>query len=77
MKTMLWVMLFLCTSVLSAEVLFYDNFNRANCAVGNSWTNIGSATSTSKAMARIENIEQSNLAKSPKGELKCLYLNRN
>lgn len=44
MKTILWVMLFLCTSVLFAEVLFYDNFNRADGAVGNSWTNIGSAT---------------------------------
>lgn len=44
MKTILWVMLFLCTSVLFAEVLFYDNFNRADGAVGNSWTNIGTAT---------------------------------
>ncbi len=44
MKTTLWVMLFLCTSVLFAEVLFYDNFNRADGAVGNSWSNIGSAT---------------------------------
>ncbi len=46
MKTILWVMLFLYTSVLFAEVLFYDNFNRADGAVGNSWTNIGSATTT-------------------------------
>lgn len=46
MKTTLWVLLFLCASALCAEVLFYDNFNRANGAVGNSWTNIGSATNT-------------------------------
>lgn len=44
MKTTLWVLLFLCTSALFAEVLFYDNFNRTNGAVGNSWTNIGTAT---------------------------------
>lgn len=44
MKTTLWVLLFLCASALFAEVLFYDNFNRADGAVGNSWTNIGSAT---------------------------------
>lgn len=62
MKTTLWVLLFLCASALFAEVLFYDNFNRAYGAVGNSWTNIGSTT-TSKY------IDQSILAKSPKGEL--------
>ncbi len=41
MKTLLWVMLFLCISVLYAEVLFYENFNRSDGVVGNSWTNIG------------------------------------
>ncbi len=42
MKTMLWVLLFLCTSVLFAEVLFYDNFNRTEgSSVGNGWVNIG------------------------------------
>lgn len=42
MKTTLWVLLFLCTSVLFAEVLFYDNFNRTEgAAVGNGWVNIG------------------------------------
>jgi len=37
-------MLFLSTSVLFAEVLFYDNFDTADSAVGNGWSNIGSAT---------------------------------
>ena len=42
MKTTLWVLLFLCTSMLCGEVLFYDDFNRAEgSAVGNGWTNIG------------------------------------
>lgn len=44
MKTTIWVLLFLCATALFAEVLFYDNFNRANGAVGNGWANIGSAT---------------------------------
>lgn len=48
MKTMLWVMLFLCTSVLFAEVLFYDNFNRADGAVGNILLNISTDITTSK-----------------------------
>ncbi len=42
MKKILWVMLFLCAFALYAEVLFFDNFERAEgSAVGNSWTNIG------------------------------------
>ena len=42
MKTSLWVLLFLCISLLFAEVLFYDDFNRSEGeAVGNGWTNIG------------------------------------
>lgn len=42
MKTILWVMLFMCATALCAEVLFYDNFDRAEGGpVGNEWVNVG------------------------------------
>lgn len=42
MKTSLWVLLFLCSTMLFGEVLFYDDFDRNEGeAVGNGWTNIG------------------------------------
>lgn len=43
MKTTFCLMLLLSITVLFAEVLFYDDFNRADGAVGNGWTNIGPA----------------------------------
>lgn len=35
------IFFFLLVSLLGADVIFHDNFNRSNGEVGNSWTNVG------------------------------------
>ncbi len=46
MKTKLFVLFFVLTSFLRAEVIFYDNFNRPNGEVGNSWITVGPAVNS-------------------------------
>ncbi len=47
MKTKIILILLTLTSMLSGEVLFYDDFNRDNGPIGNGWTNVGPAVNSS------------------------------
>lgn len=49
-KGLFLCLLFLCT-LLSAEVIFYDNFNRTNGTVGNGWVNVGTPNASIQSNA--------------------------
>ncbi|MDZ4121039.1 MAG: hypothetical protein U1C33_01365, partial [Candidatus Cloacimonadaceae bacterium] len=46
MKAIILLSILMLFSLLCAEVIFYDDFDRPNGAVGNGWVNIGPSTSS-------------------------------